>query len=143
MTGRLYIWLPPILWMGLIYLFSTSTFSEESTASLLLPILRALFPEASPITLSKIHSIVRKTAHFTEFGILSLLWLRTLRRTWEGRPYPFFLISFIISSIYAILDEFHQSFVSVRGSSYIDVFIDSSGAALALLFLRIFEKFKK
>ncbi len=139
-TRRFYIWLPPLLWMGLIYFFSTSTFSEESTASFLLPVLRALFPEASDVTLSKIHSFVRKMGHFTEFAILSLLWLRTLKRNWGGNPYPFFLISFILSFIYAILDEFHQSFVSVRTPSFIDISIDSSGAAISLLFLKLFKK---
>ncbi len=139
---RLNIWIPPFLWMALIYLFSTSAFSEDETASLLFPILKVLFPDASLETLSNIHSFIRKMSHFTEFGILSLLWSRTLINEWEGRPYPFYLISFIITSIYAILDEFHQSFVSVRSASYIDIFIDSAGAASSLLFLNIFKKLK-
>lgn len=139
---RLNIWLPPVLWMAFIYLFSTSTFSEENTASLLLPILKALFHEATPETLSRIHFFIRKMGHFTEFAILGLLWLRTLKREWEGRPYPVYLISFILSISYAILDEFHQSFVSVRTASYMDILIDSAGATSSLLFLKIFKKAK-
>lgn len=136
---RLNAWFPPFLWMTLIYLFSTSIFSEENTASILLPILRALFPEDSPATITKIHSFIRKMTHFTEFAILSLLWLRALRKEWEGRPYPFHLISFILSVCYALVDEFHQSFVSVRTASYLDVLIDSSGAAFSLFLLKIFK----
>lgn len=137
---RLNIWLPPLVWMALIYLFSTSAFSEEDTASLLLPILRTLFPEVSPENLSKIHFFIRKMSHFIEFAILSLLWLRTLRGEWEGRIYPLFLIAFLLSTIYAVLDEFHQSFVNVRTASYLDILIDSLGAASSLLVLKMFKK---
>jgi len=132
-------WLPPFIWMTLIYTFSTSTFSEENTASLIIPILKALFPQAPPKTLSEIHFFIRKMSHFIEFGVLSLLWVRTLKRTWEGRPYPFILIALLISIIYAILDEVHQSFVSVRSPSYLDVLIDSGGATSSLSFLKMKE----
>ncbi|MBI5198868.1 MAG: VanZ family protein [Nitrospirae bacterium] len=132
------IWIPPFIWMALIYLFSTSGFSEEDTATFLLPILNALFPEASQSTLSKIHSFIRKSGHFIEFAILSLLWVRTLRKVWEERHYPFYLVSFFLSVIYAIVDEFHQSFVSERTASLLDIFIDSAGAASSLFFLKIY-----
>lgn len=126
--------------MTLIFFFSTSTFSDENTASIIIPILRTLFPDASPEKLSEIHFFVRKISHFIEFAVLSLLWLRTLRREWREKRYSFFFLSFLISALYATLDESHQSFVSVRSASYIDILIDSAGAASSLLILKIFKK---
>ncbi|MEK6691874.1 MAG: VanZ family protein [Nitrospirota bacterium] len=139
---RLNIWIPPFLWMAFIFFFSTEVFSEESTGSLILPVLKALFPHASPESLENIHFFIRKMSHFTEFGILSLLWLRTLRNGWEGMPFPFYIASFILSTVYAIIDELHQSFVSVRTPSSIDVLIDSLGAASSLVLLKIFQSFR-
>lgn len=135
-------WLPPFLWMALIYLFSTSTFSEDRTSSLIIPILRTLFPQAPFERLYRIHFFIRKISHFTEFAILGLLWVRALKGGWKGKPYPFFLIALLISIIYAILDEFHQSFVSVRSPSYVDILIDSAGAASSLLILKILNMVK-
>jgi VanZ family protein len=131
-------WIPPFIWMAVIYIFSTSTFSEENTASILLPILKGIFPGASIEVLRVIHLIIRKMAHFVEFGILSLLWLRAFRGS-KARHLPIFSISFLLSFIYAVLDEFHQSFVSERTASHIDIIIDSLGAASALVFYRIFK----
>jgi VanZ family protein len=37
------------------------------------------------------------------------------------------LISFAIATLYAISDEFHQSFVRSRGANVIDVLIDMCG----------------
>lgn len=138
--NRLYVWLPPFVWMTVIFFFSTSSFSEETTASIIIPVLRALFPDAPPEKLSEIHFFVRKISHFAEFAVLSLLWLRALRGEWKEKKYPFFFISFLISVLYALLDEFHQSFVSVRTASVVDVIIDSAGAASSLIVLKITER---
>ena len=45
--------------------------------------------------------------------------------------------------IYAISDEFHQSFVAGRNSSLVDVGIDTVGACLGLIALRYFSILKK
>lgn len=133
-------WLPPLLWMALIFFFSTSTFSDENTASIIIPVLRTIFPRASPEMLSEIHFFIRKTSHFIEFATLSLLWMKTLRWQWREKSYPFFFLSFFISSLYAVLDEFHQSFVSERTESYMDMLIDSAGALSSLIILKVFKK---
>jgi VanZ family protein len=57
--------------------------------------------------------------------------------TWSTRSA---LIAFLLSSVYAMTDEFHQSFVPSRGPSMIDVGIYSAGAAFSLLFLRLWRK---
>jgi VanZ family protein len=123
---------PPVLWLAIISTLSTDAFSSEHTGSILLPILRWLFPHAANATLELAHAVIRKAGHLTEYGILAVLWYRAVRRrgrAWQPRAA---LIAFALAAGFAGLDEYHQSFVPSRGASIADVGLDSVGAALAL-----------
>ena len=57
------------------------------------------------------------------------------------------IISLILGAIYAISDEFHQSFIPDRSSSFFDVIIDTSGVIfdilIAISILNIIRKYIK
>ncbi|MDP9346913.1 MAG: VanZ family protein [Actinomycetota bacterium] len=73
---------------------------------------------------------LRKAAHMTEFGLLFLLWRRALGE----RALP----PALIAIAYAATDELHQAFVHGRHGTPVDVLIDATGVALALvLFSRL------
>src|ERR1700722_11779493 len=72
MMQRLNYWYPAIGVAILISVFSTHYFSGEHTASIIIPILRRLFPSAALHTLRLLHFGIRKAAHITEFGIFSI-----------------------------------------------------------------------
>ena len=96
-----------------------------------------LFPDTSPETLVTIHFITRKVAHFTEYAILGFLAARAFRAS----PRPaisqrWFLISTALVVVFALLDEYHQSFVPNRTGTIYDSFIDMAGGLTALIFLR-------
>ena len=77
--------------------------------------------------------IGRKLVHMAEFGLLWLLWARALRFRRPG-------VAVAIAVLYAVSDEFHQSFVSGRNASPLDVAIDSAGIALAILITRAWRE---
>jgi VanZ family protein len=114
-------WLPVIAWGAVIFILSTQTFTAASTAKVIDPIIRWLIPGVSPAAVDVIHALIRKTAHFTEFGILFLL---LIRGPMAGRPYA----AFMLCVAYALLDEGHQVFVPGRTASLYDVALDSMGA---------------
>ena len=89
-----------------------------------------LFPNTSPETLATIHFIIRKLAHFTEYAILGVLAARAFRTSPR-----WFLISAVLIIVYALLDEYHQSFVPSRTASVFDSFIDMAGGISALIFI--------
>ena len=89
-----------------------------------------LFPNTSPETMATIHFITRKIAHFTEYAILGLL---AARAFWSSKRW--FLISAVLVVVYALIDEYHQSFVPSRTASVFDSFIDMLGGLTALIFL--------
>src|SRR5713101_6777020 len=112
---------PFVIWAALIFVFSTSAFSASNTSLLVKPVLAWLFPHVSEATVNIIHFITRKRGHFTEYAIFALLAARAfrtssrelLRRHW-------FVIAFVIVVVYALSDEFHQSFVPSRTASIYD-----------------------
>jgi VanZ family protein len=68
--------------------------------------------------------LLRKLAHMAEYGLLWLLWQRAL-----GHRHP--LAATAITLAYAAMDEFHQTFVTGRHGTPVDVLIDATGMAIA------------
>jgi VanZ family protein len=96
-----------------------------------------LFPNTSPDTLAVVHLVTRKIAHFTEYAILGFLAARAFRTS----PQPalrqrWFLICAGLIVVYALMDEYHQSFVPSRTASIYDSMIDMAGGLTALLIVR-------
>jgi VanZ family protein len=118
---RATVWLPVVIWGILIFGMSTSSFSSFNTSRFIEPMLRWIFPIASAATISVLHALIRKTAHFVEYGVL--FWL-LVRGPMAGRPYT----AFALCVLYALTDEGHQIFVDGRTPSLYDVALDSTGA---------------
>jgi VanZ family protein len=100
------VWLPVLLWAGLIFTLSSipSLHSGLGTGDL----------------------ILRKCAHVTEYAILTFLLRRALAAPWAAGA----------AFLYACSDEFHQSFVLGREGRPRDVAIDSIGIVIGLLAAR-------
>src|SRR6267378_1189835 len=140
MAKRLTYWIPPICVAALISIFSTHYFSSAETSKILIPFLHWIFPAASPHTLSRMHTAIRKLAHVTGFGVLSTAVFHGVRGERFGWRWQWALITLIIAVSYAGLDEWHQSFVPVREARFRDVLIDSLGALLAQVLVWIYAK---
>jgi VanZ family protein len=130
-------YLPLIAWLAFISFASSGSFSAGNTSRIIGPLILWLFPNTTPETLLVVHFVTRKLAHFTEYAILGFLAARTFRTS----PRPaissrWFLISAILIVSFALLDEFHQTFVPTRTGSIYDSFIDMAGGLTALLVIR-------
>jgi VanZ family protein len=68
-----------------------------------------------------------------EFGVFSVTVFRALRGPRAGWRLNWALLTFLIAVSYAVLDEFHQSYVRLRHASPADIGIDTLGAVLAQL----------
>ncbi len=123
-------YLGPVLWMGIIFLFSTDAGSATHTNAVLAPVIKFFAPEISRKNLVITLITIRKIAHVVEYAILSILWLYALQQGRPGWSWQAAFGALAISSLYAGLDEFHQSFVLTRTASLQDVGIDSFGAIL-------------
>ena len=134
MKNTLSRYLPLIVWLAFISFASSDNFNAGNTSRIIGPLILWLFPNTSPETLEVVHYITRKIAHFTEYAILGFLAARAFRTS----PHPaikqrWFLICVALVVVYALLDEYHQSFVPSRTASIFDSVIDMSGGLVALI----------
>ncbi len=84
-------------------------------------------------------TLIRKGAHFIIYLLLGVLVFLTLKNYQVKHA---FLYSILFCFFYACTDEFHQLFVNERTARFFDVFIDTSGASVGVLFLDILDKKK-
>lgn len=137
-------WLPVVLWAALIFSASGDKKSVQHSSRIIEPFVRWLIPDVSDETVRTTVLVVRKCAHVTEFAIFTLLLLRAANATlwksntaWNGKAAKF---AFVVSVLFAISDEIHQSFVPGRQGAVMDVVIDSVGAGGALFLLWLFRR---
>ncbi len=112
---RLMLLIPPLALMGLIFVLSAQPDLDSG--------------------LGTIDLIGRKIIHFCEYALLCWLWWRVFEPD-LGAPRAA-LVAFLISSGYAATDELHQVFVEGRHGAPLDWVIDSAGAGVAALRLRL------
>jgi len=105
--------IPILLWAGLIFFFSHQ------------PGLASGLPNFWDF-------ILRKTAHIFEYTVLTFLLIRNL----EERNLEFkkvLILSAVLATLFAISDEYHQTFIVAREGKISDVGIDVLGIAIANL----------
>jgi VanZ family protein len=143
-TKTIKTWLPVILWICCIFILSTDTFSSDHTSIIIERFLRSFLPHITARQIDTIHFFVRKTAHLTEYFIMSLLLFHSFRNTLQfQRNWRLVFYSFLIVIFVAAADEFHQSFVMSRTSSVIDIGIDIAGGILGLVICLEFYRLRR
>jgi VanZ family protein len=140
MRSFLKYWLPLFIWLGVIFVGSTDIMSAEQTSRFVVPFLRWFKPDISIETVVFIHFLIRKLGHLTEYAILAMLLWRGVDRGMNLRMKMsiLFLLAWLAAAIFAVTDEFHQSFVPSRTASPIDMMIDICGAMIGLIICMMF-----
>jgi VanZ family protein len=105
-------WIPSIFIMGIIFLLSSLPASRIPYYGLL-------------------DTLIKKGGHALGYGLLGLSYYYALPRSLSRLSRS--ALALVMSVLFALSDEFHQSFVLGRTSSLVDVAIDGAGAAFALL----------
>jgi VanZ family protein len=106
-------WLPPLAWMGVIFLFS----AQES------------LPQAPGPWLD---TVLKKMGHALTYGVLAWLYQRALRPHLRA-PTALRVASISLALAYALSDEYHQTFVPGRKGRLSDVVVDGVGACAVML----------
>ncbi|MCX5867203.1 MAG: VanZ family protein [Proteobacteria bacterium] len=114
--GILFLWLPVVLYAGLIFYLSSLTPTQ-------------------PLPFS--FSGSDKVIHFFMYLGFSFLLLRALHPGEWISPRNRCLAAFLLAAGYGISDEFHQYFVPGRDCSGFDLLADIAGAAAGIL---VFER---
>lgn len=132
-----------LLIFQMLFIFAMSSFGSDSSnaqSSQIIQVLHQVFPNLSSRTsgldASVLTFIVRKTAHFTEYAILGILFYFFYRQTLpQKNGLQLFVLAILSSFLYACTDEIHQLFVPGRSGQFTDVLVDTLGASFGCTFL--------
>lgn len=141
---KIFYWILVILWMMIIFYLSAQEANVSNNLSTgitkkIVTTINKVSPNKQ-IDIRAFNNIVRKNAHFIAYMILGFLSIMAIRCQNKLQSYRCIIYSFLLCIIYAISDEFHQSFVPGRGPSLKDVLIDSSGAIVGICIYIILAK---
>ncbi len=120
MTKRSFLhWLPAVVMMVVIFVASNTP--------------AKLIPSFGPEDV-----IIKKAGHMTGYGLLAVAY-------WYGMHLNKNLgwLAFLLAILYAMTDEFHQTFVSGRHPSWVDVLVFDASGALIGLFLSAWRQARK
>ena len=116
---------------------SSSALSAEETSGVLNPLFTWLLPSLRPEQIQLMHTLVRKIAHVTEYGVLGVLWWRAFVGSATLGSTAGAWAAVGISVACAAVDESHQAMLANRTGSVGDVLLDSLGALVAILPARL------
>lgn len=132
-----------VFWMALIFGFSgqNAEASEHLSGGITEKLQRILLPGWNSLPadiyeqrMHVLHIVIRKCAHFTEYFILGCL-TAGFAATFGGKTGRKIGPAVLFGIIYAMTDEFHQSFVGGRSMELRDVCIDAAGTLAGVLVL--------
>ena len=142
MKKRIILWILVILWMGVIFTFSSFNSSESSKQSKgiinffiknVVEIFDKDLTETEELELvSSLHTPVRKLAHFSIYLVLGIL-VSLLLKTYNFTTKNIILLSILICFLYACSDEIHQLFISGRSGEFKDILIDTCGSSVGII----------
>ena len=134
-------WLPVLVWMGLIFYVShQDSDSTGQNGDIFMFIFNLLNLDPARMVELNVPLYLRKTAHVIEYFILFLLTAR-LSTQYFNMP-KIAWVSLLVTILYAVSDEFHQTFVPGREGKISDVGIDTIGAILGVVVLALWMRRK-
>lgn len=101
----IYYWLPPLVWMGIIYYMSSQKsigMTHDKTGDF----------------------VVFKSLHMVEYAFLFFLLYRAFSSI---KIRAQFLYPFFVAVLYSATDEFHQLYISTRQGAFRDILFDIGG----------------
>jgi VanZ family protein len=113
MKRSLWRWLPPLAWMALIFVLSAQ-------------------PDLPRAPGPWLDTLIKKAGHAGAYGVLAWLYQRALRPRLRGST-ALRVVSVGLAIVYALSDEYHQTFVPGRKGRLSDVAVDGVGACGAML----------
>ena len=145
-----------LLWMGTIfYLSSMNTDESNGRSKVIVSDIveivgkmthREYTLKEKEALVEKFNKPIRKCAHASVYFVLSILvlnFLLALHSNLEKKYVLVFFMTIFICFLFALTDEYHQSFVYGRTGQFSDVLIDTSGALIATSIFTILYKRKK
>jgi len=131
-SKRLWVWGPVLAWMAILFFASSLPKQTPPGGNDTIT-----FSGIMPVFPGDWEFVIKKSTHLIAYGVLSVLIARALlpNRVPNGRTLA---LAVALAGLYALTDEFHQTFTAGRHASVLDLGIDLMGASIGcwLYYLR-------
>lgn len=144
---RIILWVLLLFVGGMIFFFSSRTAKQSISESdvAVHTVMQQLNIQKEPdipawkieVAYDIITDIVRKGMHFIEFCVLSVICL-ILLKNYKLKHSP--IITIVLVSVYAVIDEVHQIYVEGRGASFQDWLLDCFGVLTGVIIVMLINK---
>lgn len=134
-----------LAWMLLIFAFSAQTGEESGGLSgkisqpvtkMIVRLSGGMSAAEEAVLYQKVDGVVRTGAHFSEYAVLGV-WLTLLLKA-IGLRWPW--MAWLVGTLFAVTDEWHQSFTPGRVSDPEDVLVDSLGLLLGVTLTALIDR---
>jgi VanZ family protein len=133
-----YYWIPALIWLALVALFSSGSFGAQNTGGVLAWVMRTFHIVLTAKQFAFLHGLIRKSAHFCAYGLLSALFFRAWRGASAGWRWTWAVLALLVALATSSSDELHQHFTPGRTGAISDVELDMTGATFAQLMIVAF-----
>ncbi|MEG1345017.1 MAG: VanZ family protein [Romboutsia sp.] len=131
-----------ILWMIFIFYMSNQPASISASQSggfigmlCNIPVIGIVIKDLMKIGIAEF--LIRKSAHMFLYFVLAILIYNAINKDGRLKAY---LLSLLLTALYACTDEFHQLFITGRSGELRDILVDSTGALIGLLLIFVIRK---
>ena len=120
-------YLPPLILMGLIFISSSIPMDKNADV---------------PEFIISLDPTLQNLLHIPVFGLLAFLWLKSFTKH-SILTSTKVIITLIVTILFGCLEEFHQTFVSGRYGSLVDILLNLVGIFMGILFFLFYRSRKK
>ncbi len=149
---RIFSLIPPIITESVIFFFSGQNGEESGNfsggisakvAGVLLKFFGRGMNEAESAEFTeKLESLIREAGHAGEHALLMLAFFITVsvfnKKGKDGKLLGKLIPAFVLTVVFAVLDEIHQSFIPGRACEVQDVLVDAFGALIMGILISLF-----
>ncbi|WP_459501887.1 VanZ family protein [Bacillus sp. C1] len=150
MNRKWLVWIPVLLWMGIIFYSSAQPYQKQDLRPNIVQYVNVEFVKehfswvsidyggGTPVSIENkgvdgfIEFFLRKGAHFMVFFMLGALTYYALQRSGYKRGRAFLFSLFFVAG-YATFDEIHQCFTGDRTPMWQDSVLDTSGGLIGII----------
>ncbi len=137
-----------IIWAIVIFMFSSQNgdASGDLSSGISESLYKLVLIFIPNLTFYEFHSFIREMGHFSIYFIFSILLFNHIR-FYNINRIKQYILSIVMSVIYAFTDEFHQAFVPERYPDILDIYVDTIGAIVgvctAIVIMKVYKKIKR
>ena len=148
---NIFLWVMVVITMATIFYFSHQPAKKSSKTShtiakkIVNTVSKNKTQKEKKKIEKKVNDTLRTLAHFSLYLLLGGFLMGAMIMSFSHKKslVYLFILTLILVLIYALSDEYHQTFIAGRTAQFVDIAVDFAGCLLSSGIIFMFNKFRK